>query len=442
MVLESSHQWKKLFIFNLRWRGGVLITLPLICLLTAVIMIAGFRAQTLEARRQEQNSQQVLNTANRLLLALQKAEAAARGYSVTEDEAFKGNYQQAKQVIEQEHETLRELLRETEERQLATISNTAETQVQYLETTIAIGQDINVLEDDLSPLSEQLLENQVQLEELESAIAQFIQQQEAEQEQREQQVENWARRTNQVQWLALLIGLGATGGGIYLFASLERQLAEYTNRIEESNAYLARTTETLKKRNQELDQFAYIVSHDLKAPLRAISNLSTWLEEDLRDKLDPDTQYQMDLLRGRVHRMESLINGILEYSRVGRTSSQIETVNVEFLLQEIIDSLAPPPEFTIKIIPPMPTFKTERFLLQQVFSNLISNAIKHHNSSHGTINIRSTELETVYQFEVEDDGPGIDPKFHDKIFVMFQTLEARDKTENTGVGLAIIKKNN
>ena len=164
------------------------------------------------------------------------------------------------------------------------------------------------------------------------------------------------------------------------------------------------------------------------------------MEEDLEGKLDPDTQHQMDLLRGRVHRMEALINGILEYSRVGRMRSQIEMVNVETFLQEIIESLSVPDEFTIEIVTPMPTLETESLPLQQILTNLISNAIKHHNRSDGKITITATELDTAYQFTITDDGPGIDPKFHEKIFIIFQTLEARDAVENTGVGLAIIKK--
>jgi light-regulated signal transduction histidine kinase (bacteriophytochrome) len=203
---------------------------------------------------------------------------------------------------------------------------------------------------------------------------------------------------------------------------------------------LAQTTANLEKRNSELDQFAYIVSHDLKAPLRAIANLSQWIEEDLEDQLTEDTRHQMDLMRSRVHRMEALINGLLQYSRVGRMRAEIEIVNVEELLTEAIDSLAPPPEVTVKVMPGMPTLMTERLPLEQVFANLISNGIKHNQRPNGQVVISVQDQQDFYEFAVADNGPGIAPEFHDKVFLIFQTLEARDKVENTGVGLAIVKK--
>lgn len=217
----------------------------------------------------------------------------------------------------------------------------------------------------------------------------------------------------------------------------EQALAKLNRRLEER---VQERTEQLEKRNQELDQFAYVASHDLKAPLRAIANLSTWIEEDLEDKLDDDTRYNMNLLRGRVHRLENLINGLLAYSRVGRITSQPEEVNVNQLLTEIIDSLDIPPEFTIEAVEEMPTLFTEKTPLYQVFSNLIVNAVEHHNRGNGKVTISAIEQEQWYEFTVSDDGRGIDPKYHQKIFTIFQTLEARDTKESTGIGLAIVKK--
>lgn len=211
------------------------------------------------------------------------------------------------------------------------------------------------------------------------------------------------------------------------------ELARLTN-------VLTQTTANLEKRNTELDQFAYIVSHDLKAPLRAIGNLAQWLEEDLEEHLTEETRHQMNLLRGRVHRMEALINGLLQYSRVGRLRTELQLVDVEALLADVIDSLAPPPEFTITVMPDMPTLWTEQLPLEQVFANLISNGIKHHPRPDGQIVISVQEYAHYYEFAVTDNGLGIAPEFHDKVFVMFQTLEPRDKVDNTGVGLAIVKK--
>jgi PAS domain S-box-containing protein len=220
----------------------------------------------------------------------------------------------------------------------------------------------------------------------------------------------------------------------------EEDLLARAEELARLSGILAQTNTDLEKRNKELDQFAYIVSHDLKAPLRAIANLSTWIEEDIEDKLDPETRRNMDLLRGRVHRMEALINALLQYSRVGRVSKPPELVNVATLLTNIIGSLAAPPTFTITIEPEMPTLFTGRLLLEQVFANLLSNCIKHHPRSEGNVTISVQNRETCYEFAVADDGNGIAPQYHEKVFVMFQTLEARDKVENTGVGLAIVKK--
>jgi light-regulated signal transduction histidine kinase (bacteriophytochrome) len=220
----------------------------------------------------------------------------------------------------------------------------------------------------------------------------------------------------------------------------ELLLQERAKELSYLNTVLSRTTAKLKRRNQELDQFAYVASHDLKAPLRAIANLSEWIEEDLAGSLPPENQRQMELLRGRVHRMEALIDGLLAYSRVGRTQVSAEPLDVGAMLRDLVDSLDPPPDFVVEIMPNMPVFTTRRAPLQQVFLNLINNSIKHHNRSDGHIQIAVQERECFYEFSVTDDGPGIDPRYHNKIFQIFQTLEARDARENTGMGLSIVKK--
>jgi PAS domain S-box-containing protein len=161
-------------------------------------------------------------------------------------------------------------------------------------------------------------------------------------------------------------------------------------KLQESEERLKATVHELEERNQELDNFVYIVSHDLKAPLRGISNLSQWIEDDLEEAaLLPQTREQMALLRGRVTRMSAAIDGLLDYARIGRTSETIELVSVSELLTETIDSIAPPPTFTIDIALPLPIFDTNRLLLSQVFANLISNSIKHHDRSDGNVYISS-----------------------------------------------------
>ena len=204
---------------------------------------------------------------------------------------------------------------------------------------------------------------------------------------------------------------------------------------------LAKLTDKLARSNKELDQFAYITSHDLKAPLRGIANLSRWIEEDLASHITPSTREHLDLLRGRVNRMEALIDAILEYSRVGRVRTRPEPVDAGKLVDDIADLVAPPAGFSIRREGTLPVVVTEKTRLQQVMMNLITNAIKHHHDRpNGVVSVSAEDEGAFWRFRVKDNGPGIDPRFHEKIFVIFQTLEPRDKVEGTGIGLALVKK--
>lgn len=217
-------------------------------------------------------------------------------------------------------------------------------------------------------------------------------------------------------------------------------LQSKTDDLMTANLMLTDALEALEQRNQELDQFAYVTSHDLKAPLRAIANLATWIEEDLEGSLPAENKEQFELLKSRVHRMEGLINGLLEYSRIGRTRQTAEMVDVSELLAEISDSLASLGEFTIEIASDMPVLQAKRILLSQVLSNLITNAIKHHDRPDGRVQVSARDLGSFYEFAVADDGPGIDPAYHHKIFAIFQTLKPRDDLESTGIGLSLVQK--
>lgn len=209
--------------------------------------------------------------------------------------------------------------------------------------------------------------------------------------------------------------------------------------IEKKAEELAELTRSLECTNQELNQFAYIASHDLKAPLRAIATLSEWLEEDLADQLTGDSREHLRLLRGRVERMAALIDGILQYSRAGRVQ-HLEPVDVSALLKEVIALLAPPPEILMVVEPGMPTLQTEKILLEQVFINLIGNAIKYANCPNARIQVSVEDVGRYYEFAIADNGPGIAPEYHQKIWLIFQRLEARDKVEGTGIGLSVVKK--
>ena len=156
--------------------------------------------------------------------------------------------------------------------------------------------------------------------------------------------------------------------------------------------------------------------------------------------MPPDVVEKMTLVRGRVQRLEALIDGILQYSRAGRVRSQVETVDVGVLLRDIVELLAPPEETKIEIETSMPVITTERTPLQQVFMNLINNAIKYNRRPGATIRISSEDRGDKYAFSVADNGPGIEPQYHERIFGIFQTLESRDRVEGTGIGLSVVKK--
>ncbi|WP_437689840.1 GAF domain-containing protein [Sorangium sp. So ce176] len=196
----------------------------------------------------------------------------------------------------------------------------------------------------------------------------------------------------------------------------------------------------LERTNAELDQFAYVTSHDLKAPLRGIASLAQWIEEDLSDKLTADTRHQMDLLRGRVQRMEALIEGILAYSRATRFREKPESVNVEKLAKEVVELIAPKPPAQVALDVPPAVLRTYKVPLQQVLMNLITNALKHAGREDARVSVGAREEGDRVEFSVSDNGPGIAPAFHEKVWGMFQTLQARDKVESTGIGLAIVRK--
>lgn len=218
---------------------------------------------------------------------------------------------------------------------------------------------------------------------------------------------------------------------------VKRAEADLKERADE----LARIAAKLERSNKELDQFAYVTSHDLKAPLRGIANLSRWIEEDMGGEVPAPVRGHLEMLRGRVHRMEALIDAILEYSRVGRVRAKAEPVDTRQLVLDTADLLAPPPGVKVHADESLPVVEAERLRLQQVLMNLIGNAIKHHHrKDDANVRVRARDERTRWRFEVQDDGPGIAPRFHEKVFVIFQTLEARDKVEGTGIGLALVKK--
>jgi len=211
----------------------------------------------------------------------------------------------------------------------------------------------------------------------------------------------------------------------------ERKLAEQRQ---------AQLLEQLERSNRELSDFAYVVSHDLKAPLRGIATLADWISTDYADKLDEQGKKQINLLTSRVAQMNELINGILQYSRIGRVKEEKVVVNLNELVSEAIDILAPPANITITIENELPVIECEKTRIMQVFGNLISNAVKYMDKPQGWVKVSCVEESGFWKFSVADNGTGIEEKYFEKIFKIFQTLSPRDEVESTGIGLSLVKK--
>jgi PAS domain S-box-containing protein len=218
----------------------------------------------------------------------------------------------------------------------------------------------------------------------------------------------------------------------------ERKQAEEV--LERVNEDLESAVRELNRSNKDLQDFAHVTAHDLKSPLRAIGALANWISTDYADKFDEDGREQMELLMDRVKRMHNLIEAILQYSRVGREKERHVQVNLNELVPTIIDMVAPPRNITITTENQLPVIECEETRIIQIFQNLLSNAVKYLDKPQGQIRIGCVEEDGFWKFSVADNGPGIEERYFEKIFEIFQTLSPRDDSENTGVGLTTIKK--
>jgi two-component system sensor histidine kinase/response regulator len=221
------------------------------------------------------------------------------------------------------------------------------------------------------------------------------------------------------------------------YAQLEKYAADI------AAAKIARAYQQVEAANKELEEFAFAAAHDLKAPLRAIDTVSHWLEEDLQQHLTGENLKNMRVLRGRVARMEKLLDDLLEYSRIGHATDgrYEEMIEGDVLMENVMTLLSPPEGFTVKVSPDFARIRVNRMPLQQILMNLINNAIKHHDKKAGRIDVTVEDRGTVLAFAVQDDGPGIPARFQQQVFKMFQTLKPRDQVEGSGMGLAMVRKN-
>jgi len=181
-------------------------------------------------------------------------------------------------------------------------------------------------------------------------------------------------------------------------------------------------------------------SHDLKAPLRAIANLAQWTTEDAGPEAAPEMLANLHLMRQRVRRMDLLLDGLLEYSRAGHDKAPAEPMEIGALVAEIVESLAPPSGFVVRFASPPVVVCSPRAPLEHVLQNLIANAIKHHDRAGGEVAVSVRVADGWAEVRVADDGPGIAPQHHQRIFAIFQTLEGAEDSTSGGVGLSIVQK--
>ena len=196
--------------------------------------------------------------------------------------------------------------------------------------------------------------------------------------------------------------------------------------------------EKLEKSNNELQEYAHIVSHDLKSPLRSIDALVNWIKEDNLEKLDDTSIQNFNLIETTLEKMEQLISDVLMYSSVGSESLEKQTVDLDALIKELKNILFVPDHVSINVLQPLPKIEGEKVKLQQLFQNLISNAIKFIDKDVGLVEIDVKDIGTHYEFSIKDNGIGIEEKFHEKIFKIFHALNK--SKDSTGIGLSIVKK--
>lgn len=257
-------------------------------------------------------------------------------------------------------------------------------------------------------------------------------------EQTEWQFECRIRRTDGVmRWIF------ASGSPQFDDTGTVRRLAGIVQDISERKQAEQRQLELLNKLtsiNEELNNFTFVASHDLKSPLRGIHQLATWIAEDLGDNVSSETQKHLGLMRNRITRMEMLLDDLLNYARLGQAGIKIESVNTSELVRNIVDLIATNKEVFLPAAEDLPILETQKASLDLVLRNLISNAIKHHHKAQCTITITAQPIVDGFEFSVMDDGPGILPEHQERVFAMFQTIKTRDQVEGSGMGLALVRK--
>ena len=191
---------------------------------------------------------------------------------------------------------------------------------------------------------------------------------------------------------------------------------------------------------QEMEDFAYAASHDLRAPLRSMENLAQWIEEDLGAAPSPEVAENLKLMHGNIRRMQQLLDDLLAYARAGSLTEAPRRVDLKALLAEVLAAAKPRPGIKVELDSGLEPFQAEAGALGQVLLQLLDNALRHHDKATGLVVVSAAEQGSHVELTVTDDGPGIDPKQHEMIFKLGKTLKPKDEAQGSGVGLALAKK--
>lgn len=205
------------------------------------------------------------------------------------------------------------------------------------------------------------------------------------------------------------------------------------------NVDLQTSVQRLRQANEELRKFAFITAHDLKTPLRGIFTLAHWLAADYADRLDDQGKQYLDLLTQRVNRMHNLVEAIHEYTSIGYRESRV-TVDLNEMVAHVVHRLTVPENIQIAIEGPLPSVHYDQNRIAQVFVNFLENAVRFMDKPQGRIVVGCVEEAACWRLSVTDNGPGIEEKYHQKVFEIFQTLSTKDESDTTGMGLSIVRK--
>lgn len=232
-------------------------------------------------------------------------------------------------------------------------------------------------------------------------------------------------------------------GNILIARGLSKVLLDLrreNSRSEAAEERLLKRTQELARSNKDLQRFAYIASHDLRSPLRAVANLALWMEEDLGEKLDGDAKEHMVMMKSRISRLDILLKDLLDYSRAASTIEKSEIIDLEQIVDDVRRILLTDDNESILCLKPLIKINAPKAVISLFLRNLVNNALKHHDMDEKRIDISTTMEDDFCLICVEDNGPGIPERYHEKIFEMFTTLQSRDIVEGSGMGLALIKR--